>query len=319
MHAAADAPADPRVIDPTAELLPCLHPVHAAVQTAGADPGPHLIVAVCDAVTVHNVVLPVVVADLGPVNVDVVEPVDVDVDVAASPAGARPTPERTDDRCPAREGHAGEQRAADLRANWRRIIDRRVGRVGPGAVDHRGVVHWRVNLAHRGFWCRWADGGLWAVVIPIWVALLGSYLLWIALSHLLVPCLPEDLQVQQVLTEPDRIIILAEPKPSASLCPLCGHSSERVHSRYLRSLADLPWQGQIATLRLCVRRFRCDTQTCPRRIFTERLPTITAPRARRTRRLGDIQRHIGLALGGQHGARLARRLAMPSARRRCST
>src|SRR5215211_6138476 len=57
----------------------------------------------------------------------------------------------------------------------------------------------------------------------------GPYLLWIALSHLLVPCLPEDLRVQWVLTEPDRITLLAEPKSSASLCPLCGHSSERVH------------------------------------------------------------------------------------------
>jgi transposase len=135
--------------------------------------------------------------------------------------------------------------------------------------------------------------------------------LWIALSHLLLPCLPEDLLVQQVLTEPNRITILTKPRSSASLCPSCGHASERVHSHYLRTLADLPWQGQMAMLRLSVRRFRCDTPACPRRIFTERLSTITAPRARRTMRLGDIQHHIGLALGGQSGSRLARRLAMP--------
>ena len=34
-------------------------------------------------------------------------------------------------------------------------------------------------------------------------------------------------------------------------------------------------------------------------------------RARRTGRLADIQRHIGLALGGEAGSRLVRRLTMP--------
>ena len=52
---------------------------------------------------------------------------------------------------------------------------------------------------------------------------------------------------------------------------------------------------------------------CPRRIFTEHLPAIAAgPWSRRTGRLGEIQRHLGLALGGQAGARLAERLAMPA-------
>jgi hypothetical protein len=60
----------------------------------------------------------------------------------------------------------------------------------------------------------------------------GPYL-WIALSHLLLPCPPEDLLVQQVLTEPNRITIVTEPRSLASLCPLCGHASERVHSHYL--------------------------------------------------------------------------------------
>ena len=28
-----------------------------------------------------------------------------------------------------------------------------------------------------------------------------------------------------------------------SSCPVCGTSSRRVHSRYLRKLGDLPWEG----------------------------------------------------------------------------
>ncbi|MBP2316903.1 transposase-like protein [Azospirillum soli] len=64
-------------------------------------------------------------------------------------------------------------------------------------------------------------------------------------------------------------------------------------------------------VRIEARRFRRLAATCPRRIFAERLPESTAgPWARRA--LGDIQRHLGLALGGEAGARLAQRLAMPA-------
>jgi transposase len=51
---------------------------------------------------------------------------------------------------------------------------------------------------------------------------------------------------------------------------------------------------------------------CPRRIFTERLPDVVAPQARTTRRLHEAHCDIGFALGGEAGARLAARLAMPT-------
>jgi transposase len=41
------------------------------------------------------------------------------------------------------------------------------------------------------------------------------------------------------------------------------------------------------------------------------MPNVAASHARRTSRLAEIQRHVGLALGGAAGARLAQRLGMP--------
>ena len=64
-------------------------------------------------------------------------------------------------------------------------------------------------------------------------------------------------------------------------------------------------------LRVQARRFRCLAPACPRRTFAERLADTAPPTARRTERLGDLQRHLGLAVGGELGARLAARLAMP--------
>ncbi|HWZ18662.1 MAG TPA: ISL3 family transposase [Ktedonobacteraceae bacterium] len=97
---------------------------------------------------------------------------------------------------------------------------------------------------------------------------------------------------------------LVETTSSETLCPVCHFRSEKVHSRYVRLLADLPWMGCAVRLELHVRRFFCTNQECARQIFTERLPTVVAPYARRTTRLTDIFTLIGFALGGEAGRRL---------------
>ncbi len=61
-----------------------------------------------------------------------------------------------------------------------------------------------------------------------------------------------------------------------------------------------------------MRRFRCLGETCPRRIFAERLDAnIAEPWGRRSARLQGIVHHVGLALGGRPGQNLARRLLLP--------
>ena len=117
---------------------------------------------------------------------------------------------------------------------------------------------------------------------------------------------------RQVLPAPDHVTIVTEPRQATAACPLCGRLSGRVHSRYRRTLADLPWQGTRAVLRVRARRFRCATPTCPRQVFAERLPDIVRPSARRTLRLAATQRHVASAMGGEPGARLTRHLAMPT-------
>jgi transposase len=85
-----------------------------------------------------------------------------------------------------------------------------------------------------------------------------------------------------------------------------------VHSRYRRRAADLPALGRMVRVGLHVRRFYGRNAACARRTFVERLPELVAPYARRTRRLAEAQTRLGLALGGEAGARLLSRLAMPA-------
>ena len=117
--------------------------------------------------------------------------------------------------------------------------------------------------------------------------------------------------VDQVLPNPDHIAIVTSPRQASAPCPDCGVVSERLHSRYRRLLSDLPWQGRPVTLHVHARRFRCLNLACPRQTFAERLSGTAPAAARRTERLGDLQGHLGLALGGEAGQRLAERLAMP--------
>jgi transposase len=86
-------------------------------------------------------------------------------------------------------------------------------------------------------------------------------------------------------------------------CPVCQRRSKHLHSRYERTLADLPCGGERVVLHLHVRRFRCRVRGCPRQIFAERLPDLVAPFARRTVRLTTHLLRTAFALGGDPGAR----------------
>jgi len=98
----------------------------------------------------------------------------------------------------------------------------------------------------------------------------------------------------------------------AVACPSCSCESAHVHSLYQRTVADLPWAGVPVTLHLHVRRFLCRHPTCPRATFSEPLPEVVAPSARRSIRLANEQRLLGLQVGGSVAARIAQRQGMPT-------
>jgi transposase len=104
-----------------------------------------------------------------------------------------------------------------------------------------------------------------------------------------------------------QISLYVTATPARVPCPLCQVQTARVHSRYARIVTDLPWGAYAVRVQLRVRKFFCDNPACPRQIFTERLPTVVAPWARRTLRFVQHLSALGLALGGQAGSRLAAR------------
>ena len=108
----------------------------------------------------------------------------------------------------------------------------------------------------------------------------------------------------------DSLSMVLRAARMTGLCPRCCRSSYRIHSRYQRKLADLPWEGIPVRIELRVRRFFCDSANCEQRIFTERLPHTAASYARQTCRLGKALDRIVMALGGAAGSRLAEQLGI---------
>src|SRR5258708_6021237 len=120
-----------------------------------------------------------------------------------------------------------------------------------------------------------------------------------------------NFRMEQLLLASDELTLVLASSQTAQPCPICGQNATRVHSSYLRTFQDLPWGPLRLQLRVQVHRFFCQNPSCARRIFTERLPELAEPSARRTNRLRDALRAIGWALGGQAGARQCATHAMP--------
>ena len=123
--------------------------------------------------------------------------------------------------------------------------------------------------------------------------------------------IPPSLHVNALLVDDDAVTIRTISESTNARCPLRGDPTDRIHSRFTRILADVPWAGIVVRLQVQVRTFFCDNPVCPRRIFVERLDGIARSSARRTERQRDTLFAIAVALGGEAGARLAAKLGMP--------
>ncbi len=111
-----------------------------------------------------------------------------------------------------------------------------------------------------------------------------------------------------------QITVSVSATQATAPCPLCTTPAHRIHSSYERTLADLPWAEYRVRIQLRVRKWFCRNRHCRRRIFTERLPTVAAPWARRTLRLTQRLVAVGLALGGKAGVSLSQRWGLAVSR-----
>ena len=110
----------------------------------------------------------------------------------------------------------------------------------------------------------------------------------------LLPNAP-GLKLEDLVIDAESISLALVSTSIPVACPLRAQKTAWLHSRYRRTVADLPWGGRCVRLLLGVRKFRSSQRQCPRRIFTERLPDLVEPYARKTTRLYEVLEMVGFA------------------------
>ena len=116
--------------------------------------------------------------------------------------------------------------------------------------------------------------------------------------------LPDKLEVISISCVNDELEIRIISNRTSCPCPICSLPSSALHSYYRRHPMELPCTGRIVKLILCVKKFFCRTESCLRKVFTERLPELIEPSSRLTTRLRTLVQAIGVAFNANGGARL---------------
>src|SRR5919202_5794678 len=75
-------------------------------------------------------------------------------------------------------------------------------------------------------------------------------------TKLLFPHL-QSMHIESVTLDGNTVTLAVAVKGTTAPCPLCRCPSTRVHSRYRRTVADLPVSGRAVVIVAQVRRFRC--------------------------------------------------------------
>ena len=127
--------------------------------------------------------------------------------------------------------------------------------------------------------------------------------------------LPDELEITSISVTEQELHVHVTSNLLSSRCPLCSTPSSAIHSYYRCQLLELPCAGKKVRLLLSVRKFFCRVASCPRKIFTERLPELIEPSSRLTRRLRTIVQAICAAFNAKGGARLGEKLGIHLSRR----
>jgi transposase len=90
-----------------------------------------------------------------------------------------------------------------------------------------------------------------------------------------------------------------------SFCPICGKSTNSIHSTYIRTIIDLPIVNNRLILIIQSKRYHCKNENCYRKIFCERLVNFAKVYARRTDRLEFILVKVAVLVSSVSGSKLS--------------
>jgi hypothetical protein len=123
--------------------------------------------------------------------------------------------------------------------------------------------------------------------------------------------IPPEFEVLTTCVTEAKVSLQLQFSAPTGYCPLCHSLSTRIHSRYERKLQDLPISGKVVEVRLYSRKFFCQQESCPRRIFAQQQQNCLKRYGRRLLRVCEQVMCIGCEMGAKPGARICRLIGLP--------
>lgn len=96
--------------------------------------------------------------------------------------------------------------------------------------------------------------------------------------------LDKNLKVVTYKYENDTLFIDVEKKSNTEVCPHCGQRSNRIHSKYIRQIKDLPIQEYKVILNIISKVYFCKNKDCHTKTFAEQFDFVES-HSRMTKRL----------------------------------
>lgn len=105
--------------------------------------------------------------------------------------------------------------------------------------------------------------------------------------------LDENLIINRVEKSGKALYIYCDINCTVAKCKYCGMESHSVHSRYIRTISDLPIQDYQVKLVITVPKFFCANERCSHKTFAYLIP-FAASNSLRTKRLDDYIYRVGM-------------------------
>ncbi|MFD0051722.1 transposase family protein [Actinomycetes bacterium NPDC127524] len=120
----------------------------------------------------------------------------------------------------------------------------------------------------------------------------------------------ENVKVIHTLMESEKLFAVLKICSTHAQCPKCKRLSSSRHSRYARSVDDLPVSGHSVHLTILLQKWYCVNPECKTKIFTERLNWLSAS-SRKTDRLEKLIRKIGYSNNCLTAEKVCREMHIP--------
>ncbi len=92
----------------------------------------------------------------------------------------------------------------------------------------------------------------------------------------MIKLLDKNLKCEKYEIAGDEIRIWVKSRSKVLTCPCCGSESKKAHSRYVRTIQDLPISGKKVYIAITSRKMFCPNTECARKTFAEKYDFVGA-------------------------------------------